>query len=137
MEPESKPPGLPISRNPAAQSRRRPERQIQQAIFAHFKWHGAPGVFAWHPFSWGYRRPAEASIYKGLGAIAGLPDVMALHRGQLFGLELKAENGRVTATQAACHKHLRDAGARIAVATGVDAALKQLETWGLLRGRLS
>jgi hypothetical protein len=30
---------------------------------------------------------------------------------------------------------MRAAGAEIAVAVGIDAALAQLETWGLLRGR--
>ena len=35
----------------------------------------------------------------------------------------------------AAQDEMRAAGAEIAVAVGFDAALAQLETWGLLRGR--
>jgi hypothetical protein len=68
------------------------EQQIQKAVFSHLSQRGAAGIFAWHPFSGGYRRPKEAAIYKGLGAIAGLPDVMVLHNGRLFCL--RAKEGR-------------------------------------------
>jgi hypothetical protein len=113
--------------------RARPEQQIQKAVFAHLKWRGVPGAFAWHPFSGGYRRPVEAAIYTTLGAVSGLPDVLIVRGGQLFGLELKSKNGRVTAAQAECHRCLRASGARIAVATGIDQAVKQFEAWAPLR----
>jgi hypothetical protein len=54
-------------------------------------------IFAWHPFSGGYRKPIEAAIYKGLGARAGLPDVLVLHNGRVFGLELKADGRQADA----------------------------------------
>ena len=38
-------------------------------------------------------------------------------------------------TQSATHDEMRAVGAEVAVAIGVDAALAQLETWGLMRGR--
>jgi hypothetical protein len=38
-------------------------------------------------------------------------------------------------TQRAVHDEMRAAGAEIAVAVWIDAALAQLESWGLLRGR--
>ena len=65
------------------------EQQIQKAVFDHLKTRAVPGAFFWHPFSGGFRRPKEAAIYKGLGALAGLPDVMVLRAGQLYALELK------------------------------------------------
>lgn len=43
--------------------------------------------------------------------------------------------GRVSPAQMAAHDEMRAAGAEIAVATGIDAALAQLEGWGLLRGQ--
>jgi hypothetical protein len=117
--------------------RARPEAAIQHAVFAHLNQRGAPGIFVWHPFSGGYRRPKEAAIYKGLGARAGLPDVMVLHNGRLFCVELKREGGRATAKQLECIAALREAGAFTCIAEGLDRALACLEAWGLLRGRAS
>ena len=112
------------------------EQQIQKTVFEHLRMRGAPGVFAWHPFTGGYRRPKEAAIYKGLGARAGLPDVMVLHQGRLFGLELKAEGGRATDKQLETIAALREAGAFTAIAEGLDRALAVLESWGILLGRV-
>jgi hypothetical protein len=120
-------------------TRRRAQREasIQRAVFQHLRARGAPGIFAWHPFSGGYRRPVEAAIYKGLGAVAGLPDVMVLHDGRLFCVELKREGARATDAQLACIAALREAGAFTCIAEGLDRALSCLEAWGLLRGRVS
>jgi len=111
------------------------EQQIQSAVFEHLRVRGAPGIFAWHPFSGGYRRPIEAAIYKSLGARAGLPDVMVLHRSKLFCLELKKEGGRVTDKQLATIAALREAGAFVGIAEGINRAIACLEAWGLLVGR--
>jgi hypothetical protein len=113
------------------------EQQIQRCVFQHLRERGAPGVFAWHPFSGGYRRPKEAAIYKGLGAIAGLPDVMVLHNGKLFCLELKKEGGRATPKQLEAIATMEAAGAYCCIAEGLDRALAVLEGWGLLRGHAS
>jgi hypothetical protein len=113
------------------------EQQIQKAVFANLKLRGTPGIFAWHPFSGGYRRPKEAAIYKGLGAIAGLPDVMVLHDGKLFCVELKREGGRPTEIQLATIAAMEAAGAYCCIAEGLDRALACLESWGILKGRAS
>jgi hypothetical protein len=120
--------------HPANTNRRRqPEAEIQRAVFAHFKLRGAPGVFAFHPGNGGYRKPIEAAIMKSLGVRAGVPDIVAVHDGRCYALELKAERGRLTDVQRECHERLRDAGARVAVATGIDEAVAQLIAWKLLR----
>jgi hypothetical protein len=69
------------------------EQQIQKAIFAHLKQRAVPNAFFWHPFSGGFRKPKEAAIYKGLGAIAGLPDVIIVKDGRIFAIELKTHAG--------------------------------------------
>jgi hypothetical protein len=115
--------------------RSNPEAQIQRAVFQHLKTRGASGIFAWHPFSGGYRRPVEAAIYKGLGARAGLPDVMMLHNGKLFALELKAEGGKPTPKQVETIAAMQIAGAITGFAVGLDDALRWLEERGLLRGQ--
>jgi len=111
------------------------EAQIQRTIFSHLRQRGAAGAFFSHPFSGGFRRPKEAAIYKGLGAIAGLPDVMILHQGKLYCVELKVEDGRLSEAQEHVLIKLRDAGAIATHTHGLDQALRVLEGWGLLRGR--
>jgi hypothetical protein len=115
--------------------RRRPEAAIQRAVFQHLRTRGAPGVFAFHPANGGYRKPVEAAILKGMGVVAGVPDVIAIHNGRVFCLELKVENGRATAKQLECIAALREAGAFTCIAEGLDRALACLEAWGLLIGR--
>jgi hypothetical protein len=58
-----------------------------------------PGVFAFHPANGGYRKPIEAAILKGLGVTAGMPDVIAIHEGRCYAMEVKAEGGRPTPKQ--------------------------------------
>lgn len=117
--------------------RARPEQQVQAAVFEHLRRRGASGVFYWHPFSGGYRSPVEAAIYRRLGALAGLPDVMILRDGKLFGLELKSSGGRLSDIQRDTLNAMRAAGAIIGVAIGIDEAIAWLEAHGLLRGRAS
>jgi hypothetical protein len=64
----------------------------------------------------------------------GVPDVIAIKAGRTYALELKAPGGQITATQRAAHAALRAAGAAVAVADGLDAAIERLERWELLRG---
>ena len=111
------------------------EQQIQKAVFGHLRARAVPGAFFWHPFSGGFRKPKEAAIFKGLGAIAGLPDVMVLHQGQLYSIELKTETGRPTETQLCVLDAIRAAGGHAVVCNGLDRAIACLEAWQLLRGR--
>ena len=115
--------------------RQRSEQQVQAAIFQHLKLRGAPGTFYFHPFSGGYRRPIEAAVYKRLGAISGLPDVITIRAGAVVCLELKSANGRLTPAQRDCHERMRAAGAIVGVAHGIDQALEFLEQHHLLKGR--
>jgi len=117
--------------------RRSPEATLQRAVFAHLRARGAPGLFAFHPANGGYRKPTEAAILKGLGVVAGVPDVIAIHQGRVYGLELKAAGGRLTETQLSTIAALEAAGAFTCIAEGLDRALAVLESWGLLRGRVS
>ena len=117
-------------------TRRRPtEVQIQRAVIEHLLLRGHPDAFAFHCPNGGYRRPIEAAILKEIGTVAGVPDLFVVHGGRVFALELKAPGGRVSDVQHAVHERLRRAGAEVAVAWGLDQALKQLSSWNLLRGR--
>lgn len=116
-------------------SRARPEDQIQRAIFQHLKARKAPGTFAFHVPNGGKRKPIEAAIMKGLGVTAGVPDIIAIRGGHIYGLELKAEGGKPSEKQTATMAEMERAGATVALTTGLDAAIGQLEAWGLLTGR--
>ena len=120
-----------------ARHRRRPEDAIQRAVFQHLRARAAPGVFAFHVPNGGCRKPVEAAIMKGLGVVAGVPDVIAIRNGRCFALELKAEGGRTTDAQIATLARMREAGCIVDIPEGLDAALRKLENLGLLRGRVS
>ena len=115
-------------------SRRRPEQQIQRAVLEHLKLRHAPGVYWFHVANGGYRAPIEAKVLKSLGVTAGVPDLILIRGGKAYGLELKAHGGHLSPAQRTAHVLMRAAGAEVEVAVGLDAALRQLESWGLLRG---
>jgi hypothetical protein len=113
-------------------NRRNTEDAIQRVIFQHLDLRGAPDMFAFHPANGGYRSKVGAAILKHMGVKAGVPDIVAVKGGKMFALELKADSGRVTDVQKAVHAALRRAGAYVAVAFGLDAALEQLKQWNLI-----
>ena len=115
-------------------SRRRPEQQIQRAVLEHLKLRHAPGVYWFHVANGGYRAPIEAKVLKSLGVTAGVPDLILIRGGKAYGLELKAHGGHLSPAQRTAHVLMRAAGAEVEVAIGLDAALRQWESWGLLQG---
>jgi len=116
-------------------SARQRRAAIQRCVFQHLRARGAPGVFAFHPANGGYRKPIEAAMLKGMGLVAGVPDVIAIHQGRVYGLELKAEGGKPTPKQVETIAAMQMAGAITGVAVGLDEALRWLEGRGLLRGQ--
>ena len=117
--------------------RRRIEVCVQRTVCQHLRIRGVHGLLFWHTPNGGKRRPIEAAIMKSLGVRAGVADLILLHAGRIFALELKAESGRPTAEQM---QFISDFNAAVApnggacIAHGLDRALRVLETWGLLRG---
>jgi hypothetical protein len=116
--------------------RQQPEAAIQRAVFEHLRCRPAPNTFAWHTPNGGLRSKVEAAILKGLGVVAGVPDIVAVRGDQMYCLELKSAGGRLSPSQIAAHSLLASAGAQVAVADNIDAALRQLEQWQLLRGSI-
>jgi hypothetical protein len=74
---------------------------------------------------------------RGTGTVAGAPDTIWVRGGQIFALEIKAEGGRLTEAQEHVLGKLREAGATATHAHGLDQAIRVLEAWGLLKGRVS
>ena len=111
----------------------RPEQQYQRAVIQHIAWRARPGVFAFHVPNGGWRSRVEGAILKAIGTVAGVPDIICIFEGRVYALELKAARGRLTDVQRVVHERLREAGAHVAVAHGIDEALAWLEAWNLLR----
>jgi VRR-NUC domain len=110
-----------------------PEAAIQKAVFQHL---AARGVgFAFHVPNGGWRSPIEAAILKGQGVRPGVPDLIVIRDGLPFGLELKAQGGRLSDAQAEALEAMRAAGADVGVTHGLDAALAWLTERGILKGR--
>jgi ribonucleoside-diphosphate reductase alpha chain len=61
-----------------------------------------------------------------MGTKAGVPDLLILSHGRLYGLELKAGYGKPSTTQVETHSAMREAGAVIGVASDIDQALNLL-----------
>lgn len=71
---------------------------------------------------------------KGLGVRAGVTDIIIIKDGQTYGLELKAEGGRISDNQTETMKAMAAAGAKVEVVFGLTAALRWLEGNGILKG---
>jgi hypothetical protein len=115
--------------------RARPEDEIQRAVIAHFAVRGVRDAFVFVVPNGGVRSPIEAAIMRGLGTRAGAPDLFMISRGEVFALELKSKSGRTTVVQLQTIKDIRRAGGHAEICHGIDAAIKQLEEWHLLRGQ--
>jgi hypothetical protein len=115
--------------------RARPEQLIQKALADHLRLRCADNVFWFASEAGGFRNVVEAAIHKRCGVKRGIPDMILIRAGKTFGLELKAEDGRLSDAQCAAHEEMRAAGAEVATVFGIDAALAQLEVWQMLKGR--
>ena len=109
------------------------ELQIQHAVVDLLTRAARPGVAWTHMPSGELRHPAVAGKLVGMGTKPGWPDLLLVREGRFYGLELKTSTGRISPVQARAHAELEHAGATIAVAHGLDAAISILREWGMLR----
>lgn len=116
---------------------RRPEQQIQKAVVQHLRLRGVKGLVFFHVPNGGRRSAHEGAIFKSLGVRAGVSDLILVHEGKIFAMELKAPGGRATEAQMAFQSDIDAAGAFTAMPEGIDAALQTLEAWGLLRPQVT
>ena len=113
--------------------RQHPERSIQRAVIGHLRARAHPGVVFFHVPNGGSRNVVEARNLKLDGVTAGVSDIIMLHDGNMFALELKAEGGRPTESQLEFIDRVKAAGGYAVWVNGLDAALRTLECWGILR----
>ena len=112
------------------------ESEIQKAIFKHFRTRGAPGAFAFHPKNGGiHQRGRRSGINSGLGVVSGVPDVIVIHQGRTYALELKTDKGKLSPAQISTLEQMEHAGAIVDCVAGLDPAIRWLEDHRLLVGR--
>lgn len=69
-----------------------------------------PGAVYWHTPNGGHRDAREGKRLKETGVKPGIHDLLFLHDGRLYGLELKAAGGSLSPAQRIMHPRLLAAG---------------------------
>ena len=71
----------------------------------------------------------RGAISKGMGAKAGVPDILVIYQGRAMWGEVKAPVGSLTEAQRWAHSALTAAGCPVAVWRSVDDCRASLATW--------
>ena len=102
----------------------------------------------WTAFPAGHVKlaPAQAARLYRMGLCRGWPDILIIHDGCVFGIELKTRTGvlsktrivrtrsggaRVVVGQRDMHTRLLASGMRLAVCRSLDGVLSQINAWGI------
>jgi len=85
------------------------EAKLQSKIFQ-FTWNNHPNTrgLIFHVPNGGFRKKREANTLKATGVIAGIPDLLFIWKGTLHAFELKAQSGRVSASQLVIHEKWKE-----------------------------
>ena len=109
------------------------EGQIHRAVVAQLHARAKPDALWFHVPNGGRRNPIEGAQFKRMGVLAGVADLIILHRGHAYGLELKSETGRPSVAQMEFMSRLTQAGGFGCITQGLDRAISVLERWGVLQ----
>jgi hypothetical protein len=113
--------------------RGKPEHDAQVKLFAeHIDVRLVAGAVAFAIPNGGFRHKRVAAEMKAEGQKAGVLDIYILHQRQSYFLEMKSLRGSLEPEQKVMMARLQAAGAVVAVAKGLDQAIRQLEAWHLL-----
>lgn len=130
----------PKQRPVAKQKRQHPEEDLQRTLVQYLELMLKPEV-EWTAIPNGDLRPRGiGGKLKAMGVRPGWMDLIFFAAGKLFGLELKAKDGKRSAesqrspNQRIVHARLTDQGAHIATVNTFEDAVAQLKAWKLLKG---
>lgn len=107
------------------------ETEIHIAVAEHLRRRGRKDMLWFHCPNGGKRSKSEASLFKAMGVTAGIPDLVLIMDGRVYGLELKTTTGRTSKDQDVILDAFRRAGGFAVTAYGIDAALDILTAWGM------
>ena len=114
---------------PEPPPRRREEAGLQHAVMQYLGWALPADAIAHHSPGEGKRTKRAQGELKRSGYQAGWPDVLVIHQGRCFFIELKAARGVVSAAQRAMMAKLYYCGCEVVTCRGVpevQAALQHL-----------
>ena len=115
----------------------RPEQTFQMAVSQYLN-AVLPAGAGHTAFPSGGGGAIRGSFLKAMGLRAGMPDVFVFHQGRAFGIELKAEHGRLSTVQRATIGELSTWGVPVAVCKTLDEVASALGMWGIpIKGRLA
>jgi hypothetical protein len=124
-----------------ASKRRSVEGIIHRAVIRHIKARAVPELLAFHIPNGGKRGIREAANFKLMGVLPGIPDLWMLMKNPTDGLppitytmEFKAPGKGLSERQLEVRSRLDSMGVFTAVCDNVDAAIRVLEAWGIIRG---
>ena len=132
--PASQPPNTPApgsSPRSIAAKRKHLEEDLQRTVVKFLRKHLVGNSVVFHVPNGGRRGFLEAQRFKRMGVLAGMVDLGVVNDGRLIGLELKAGKGRVSDTQAWCHRQLNAAGAYVFVCRSLDDVIAALKETGV------
>ncbi|MEM1346156.1 MAG: VRR-NUC domain-containing protein [Pseudomonadota bacterium] len=108
------------------------EDVVHRSILSHLGQTLTGATFGpWHTPNGGQRPGIVGPKMRGLGVMPGIPDLLLLHDGGTFGLEIKRPGKNATPQQAALHEQMRAAGALIEVVRSIEEAQAALTKWGI------
>lgn len=110
---------------------KRPEQQFQIKLVSDLALILTPETFFLHIPNGGKRTKTEAAILQAMGVKKGAPDLLFIHRGRAFFMELKAGKREMSIAQIRTKNDLRRAGAPVETARNIDDVLECLAIWGI------
>ncbi len=109
------------------------EGQIHRAVVAQLHARAKSDALWFHVPNGGRRDPVTGAQFKRMGVLPGVADLILIHRGHTYGLELKSDTGRPSVSQMEFMSRLTTAGGFGCITQGLDRAISVLERWGVLR----
>jgi hypothetical protein len=107
----------------------RPEQQIQRAIVQYLR-AAHRDLLVWHTPNGGGRSHVEAAILKGLGTLAGVPDIAVLMPAGTIGFfEVKAPKGRLSPAQKDFIERASKLGAPCRIVSSVEDVQDAMSCW--------
>lgn len=97
------------------------EIQLQAKCFQ-FMWNEYPSTrrLFFHVPNGGQRNAVEGMQLKASGVVAGIPDMILIHKGCAFGFEMKTPTGKVSPEQEKVHKVWVQDGTPVYVIRSID-----------------
>jgi hypothetical protein len=100
---------------------RRPEQAIQRQCIVWFRCqYPALRSLLFHVPNGGGRSKSEGAIFKSIGVVAGVPDLLLVYRGIVVAFELKAEGCYLSDAQKILHSDWQRQGIAIFIVKSLD-----------------